>query len=153
MSRPPLVPELYVCDLKKSLHFYVELLGFQLEYERPEAAFAALSLEGAHLMLEQTPSCEAATENEFAQGQWRTAQLAYPFGRGINLEITVADVQAVYARLLTQAYPITLALHERWYRVHDSLRGSRQFLVMDPDGYLIRLAQAIGEKRPADWGG
>jgi hypothetical protein len=76
-------------------------------------------------MLEQTPSCEAATENEFAQRQWRTARLAYPFGRGINLEITVADVQAVYARLLTQAYPITLALHERWKLSQNSFRSGK----------------------------
>jgi catechol 2,3-dioxygenase-like lactoylglutathione lyase family enzyme len=152
MSRPPLVPELYVLDLRKSLHFYVDLLGFRIEYQRPESAFAALSLAGAHLMLEQTPACEAATDDEFAQGQWRTAHLVYPFGRGINLEITVADVQAIYARLLTQAYPITLALQEKWYRVNDCLRGVRQFLVMDPDGYLIRMAQTIAERRAGEVG-
>ena len=146
MSRPTLVPELSVLDLSQSLRFYVDLLGFQIEYQRPESGFAAISVEGAHLMLEETASCEAATASDFTQGQWRTARLEYPFGRGINLEITILDVQSVYAGLLTHAYPIKLDLHDKWYRVNDRFQGVRQFLVMDPDGYLIRLAQTIGER-------
>ena len=146
MSRPPLVPELYVLNLSQSLRFYVDILGFQIEYQRPESGFAAISLEGAHLMLEETASCEAATDSEFTQGQWRTAPLAYPFGRGLSLEVTVADVQSVYARLLTHAYPFKLDLQDKWYRVHDRFQGVRQLLVMDPDGYLIRLDQTIGAR-------
>ena len=146
MNRPSLVPELCVLDLAQSLRFYVDLIGFKIEYQRPESGFAAISLEGAHLMLEQTSSCEMATDSELAQGEWRVARLEYPFGRGINLEITISDVQAAYEQLNKAAYPITLALQERWYRVNNLFHGVRQFLVMDPDGYLIRLAQAIGEK-------
>ena len=60
------MPELYVRNLSHSLHFYVDILGFQIEYQRPESGFAAISLEDAHLMLEETASCEAATDREFA---------------------------------------------------------------------------------------
>jgi catechol 2,3-dioxygenase-like lactoylglutathione lyase family enzyme len=144
MSRPSLVPELYVRDLSRSLHFYVDILGFQIEYQRPESGFATISREGAHLMLEATASAEAATDLEFAQGQWRTAPLAYPFGRGLSLEITVADVQSVHAQLVMHAYPIKLDLQDKWYRVSDRFQGVRQLLVMDPDGYLLRFGQPIG---------
>jgi len=146
MNRPTLVPELYVTNLGRSLQFYVDLLGFQIAYQRPETGFAALSLEGAHLMLEQTAAVEAATDEEFAQGQWRTARLEPPFGRGISLEITVADVQAVSARLLAHSYPIKLGLQDKWYRVNDRLQGVRQLLVLDPDGYLLRLDQTLGQR-------
>ncbi|WP_244876994.1 VOC family protein [Acidocella facilis] len=37
---------------------------------------------------------------------------------------------------------------EAWYRAGEVEVGQRQFLVMDPDGYLLRLAEDIGE-RPA----
>jgi len=35
---------------------------------------------------------------------------------------------------------------ENWYRKGDILLGSREFLVMDPDGYLLRFTQNIGTK-------
>jgi catechol 2,3-dioxygenase-like lactoylglutathione lyase family enzyme len=43
MARPTLVPELYVSNLSVSLEFYLDVLGFRVEYERPEDRFAALS--------------------------------------------------------------------------------------------------------------
>jgi hypothetical protein len=36
----------------------------------------------------------------------------------------------------------------RWYRVDDEEAGVHQFLVQDPDGYLIRFQSSIG-RRPA----
>lgn len=150
MSRPALVPELYVTDLCRSLRFYLDALGFRLEYQRPEEGFAAISLGGAHLMLEQTRSCAAADDGDFARGEWRTAPLEHPFGRGVNFEITVADVGAVHARLLAQRHPIKLGPQDKWYRVGDRLHGARQLLVVDPDGYLVRLAQTIGWRAAGD---
>jgi catechol 2,3-dioxygenase-like lactoylglutathione lyase family enzyme len=98
VDRPALVPELYVSDLSASLAFYVDVLGFRVEYERSEEKFAALSLGAAHLMLEEAPSLHRATPAEFRQGQWRTADLEKPFGRGLNLEIEVRDVRAIASR-------------------------------------------------------
>lgn len=37
---------------------------------------------------------------------------------------------------------------EAWYRKGDFEVGQRQFLVQDPDGYLLRLVEGLGE-RPA----
>lgn len=39
----------------------------------------------------------------------------------------------------------------KWYRVSDTEEaGVRQFLVTDPDGYLIRFQSSIGRREPAD---
>jgi len=41
-----ILPELYVIDFQKSLHFYTKLLGFKLEYQRTNPLFAFLSYQG-----------------------------------------------------------------------------------------------------------
>jgi catechol 2,3-dioxygenase-like lactoylglutathione lyase family enzyme len=150
MRRPALVPELYVSDLGASLEFYVALLGFRIEYERPEEKFAALSLGDAHLMLEEAPSLARATPEEFRQGQWRTADLERPFGRGLNLEIEVGDIDAMDSRIAARGQPLLRGLHEKSYRIGAEHFVVRRLLVADPDGYLIRLSQrdrvvALGE--------
>ena len=48
-----LIPELDVADLRESLDFYVEILGFRLRYQRAAEQFAYLHVEGAALMLQQ----------------------------------------------------------------------------------------------------
>jgi catechol 2,3-dioxygenase-like lactoylglutathione lyase family enzyme len=136
-----LVPELYVSDLSASLAFYVDVLGFQVEYDRPEEKFAAVRLGTALIMLEEAPSLGRATPEEFARGQWRSADLERPFGRGVNLEIEVQDIRERSSRISALGYPLSLELHEKSYRVGTELRAVRQLLVADPDGYMIRLSE------------
>ena len=40
----------------------------------------------------------------------------------------------------------TFEIEENWYRQDDKLLGNKEFLVQDPDGYLIRFSQDLGEK-------
>ena len=143
MSRPALVPELYVSNLAASIKFYVDLLGFRIEYERPEEGFVALSLGSAHLMLEEAPSLERASAEDFRRGQWRTADLAKPFGRGVNLEIQVGEIEEIHSRIAQSRYPLLLELHRKSYRAGDRDRVVQQLLVADPDGYLIRLSKLM----------
>ena len=42
-----LVPEFYVTDIEKTLEFYIQTLGFEMKYGRPEEGFAYLDKEGA----------------------------------------------------------------------------------------------------------
>ena len=132
-----LVPELYCSDFERSLRFYTDLLGFTIVYARPEERFAYLDREGAELMIEQP------TDRAFVVGE-----LAYPYGRGINLQIEVCDVQSLYDRVRAAGAEIYLDLEDRWYRRDDALLGNRQFVVLDPDGYLLRFFEDIG-RRPA----
>ncbi|MGW8426745.1 VOC family protein [Peribacillus simplex] len=77
-----LVPELSVSDINKSLNFYLNILSFKLEYQRPEDKFAMLSLNDCQIMIEEI------------NGYWQTGELSYPFGRGINFQITVSAINA-----------------------------------------------------------
>lgn len=130
---PPLTPELNVRSIKKSLSFYTELLGFSICFERPEDGFATIELNGAVFMLEQIE--ELAPRND----PWITADLEYPFGRGINFQITVKDIDGIYLRLTNNSYPIQLPLEQKSYRVGGEFVSVRQFMIIDPDGYLLRL--------------
>lgn len=48
-----LIPELSVSNIEKSKDFYVNILGFKVEYEREEDKFAFLSLGDAQIMVEE----------------------------------------------------------------------------------------------------
>jgi len=142
MTSPALVPELYVSEIGRSLRFYTEVLGFAVLYERPEERFAHLLRDGAALMLKQ-PADPGRT--------WLAAPLEPPYGRGVNLQIRVSDVDALHAAVLAVGAPIERPMEERWYRRGDILLGHRQFVVQDPDGYLLRFFQPLGS-RPASEG-
>ena len=58
MDYQAVIPEFVVSDIEKSRHFYCDLLGFSVEYERPEEKFLFLSLEDCQLMLEEGSSEE-----------------------------------------------------------------------------------------------
>lgn len=142
MAHAKLVPELLCSDLKESLEFYLTLAGFRVLYDRPEEGFAYLDLEGAELMLEQAD----ATDDD--PRVWWTAPPHKPYGRGINFQIEVTDVDRIH-RCLTQAdWPLFRPMEEKWYRAGSVEVGNRQFLVQDPDGYLLRFCSDLGE-RPA----
>ena len=130
-----LVPELVCTDIDRSLVFYCDVLGFAVLYARPDERFAYLDRDGAQLMIEQP------TGRQFVTGT-----LEQPFGRGINLQIEVDRVEALYEVIRAQNAPIVLPLEEMWYRRNDTLCGNRQFIVQDPDGYLLRFFEDLGSK-------
>lgn len=137
--RPLLVPELHCSDLDKSLDFYVGLPGFRILYDRPEERFAFLDRGGAELMLDEyVPDARMLAKAPFE----------LPYGRGVNFQIRVEDADALHAAVVGAGLPVFLPLEERWYRRHDTEIGTRQFIVEDPDGYLIRLHHDLGT-RPA----
>ena len=43
-------------------------------------------------------------------------------------------------------YPIFVEPKENWYRQDNQLLGNKEFLVQDPDGYLLRFAEDLGTK-------
>lgn len=130
-----LIPELCVSDMTASVRFYTEILDFRIEYRREEKKFVFISREGAQLMLEENPSSE-----------WSAGRMEYPFGRGINFQIEVKDLKPLLERLKKNNYPIRMMPKESWYRHERTLLGMKEFLVLDPDGYLLRFSQSIGKK-------
>jgi len=73
-------------------------------------------------------------------------ELAKPFGRGLNLQIAASSIQPILERLAAANWPLFIQPAERWYRTGCVESGQRQFLVQDPDGYLLRFAEGLGER-------
>jgi catechol 2,3-dioxygenase-like lactoylglutathione lyase family enzyme len=132
---PGLVPELTCRNLEISRRFYVDVIGFRVLYERPEDRFVYLEREGVELMLDQ-----------LSPASWLTAETSVPFGRGLNLQITVSDVDALHARVEAAGIALFRPMEEAWYRAESYHLGNRQFLVQDPDGYLLRFFQDLGRR-------
>lgn len=129
------IPELDVTDINESIKFYLTC-GFKIEYERKEDKFVFLSLGEIQFMLQ-----ELSDDNK-----WEIGRLEYPFGRGVNFQLEVLDVLNIYNNLVDNGYVITFPLEENWYRQGDKLLGNNEFLVKDPDGYLLRFSQDLGVK-------
>lgn len=134
-ARSNSVPELMVTNLTESLHFWTSLIGFNIAYERP--GFAYLDLQGVQFMLEQYDPNE---------GQWLAAPLETPLGRGINFQITVDSVEPLLQRLAEAQWPLFRPCADTWYRADTMEVGQREFLVQDPDGYLLRWVESLGER-------
>jgi catechol 2,3-dioxygenase-like lactoylglutathione lyase family enzyme len=135
MEWAKMVPELTVFDFEKSLKFYTEVLGFSIKFGRPEENFAYLDQEGVQIMLEQ-----------YHETGWNTGELEPPLGRGINFQIELADIEPIYQRLKKINYPFYRDSKDIWRRTGDIESGNREFLIQDPDGYLLRFTQYLGER-------
>ena len=72
------------------------------------------------------------------------APFEQPYGRGINFQIHVENADALHAAVVAAGLPIFLRMEERWYRRENTEIGTRQFIVEDPDGYLLRLHHDLG---------
>jgi len=148
-----LVPELDVTTLETSVRFYAEVLGFRTLFERSAERFAYLERHGVELMLE-----EAAGPGR----RFRTATLEVPYGRGVNFQLRVGDVDAVHARAVAFGVEIVVPIEECWYRVDvaepggrwpvkgPTEAGNRQFVLADPDGYLWRPFRDLGTRAAPD---
>jgi len=86
MKYNDLIPELVVSNINISRDFYVNMLGFKVEYEREEDKFIFLSLGNIQLMLEE------GSEEELSQ-------MEYPFGKGINFTFGVNNVDGDCGRI------------------------------------------------------
>ena len=130
-----IIPELSVSNLEKSLAFY-KALGFKIEYERPENKFVFLSMGEIQFMIQEISDDD----------KWDVAPLSYPFGNGINFQLEVYNVEDIYNSLKDNNYKIAFDIEENWYRQDNKLLGNKEFLVQDPDGYLLRFSEDLGEK-------
>lgn len=136
----PLTPELCCSDFSASLAFYTNVLGFVIQYQRPEEGFAMLERQGARLMLDQLNGRDGKARS------WLAGALEKPYGRGINLQMQTTQVDALYATVQKAGAPLFLPMEEKWYRRDDVLLGNRQFIVQDPDGYLLRFFEDLGQR-------
>jgi len=138
-SAPGLVPELLVDSLEDSMGFWCRLCGFEVLYDRPEEGFAYIGRGMAQVMLEQAG----------VGRNWVPAALERPLGRGVNFQISVASVDPIMGALQAEGWPLFMEPETKWYRTGDVESGVIQFLVQDPDGYLIRFQSSLGQRAVA----
>lgn len=135
MRVPTLVPELMVTDLTRSLAFWCGPCGFHVAFDRPEEGFACIERDGSRLMLDELPKGRPH--------RWEVAPTEPPFGRQVNFEIAVAALGPILAALADLGWPLFMTPETKAYRVGGTSVTVRQFLVQDPDGYLLRFSQEL----------
>ena len=108
---------LFVVEFERTKRFYVELLGFQVEWE-PDSDNAYLTSGTDNLALHRAPAEPTSRETVFDH-------------MGLAVEAP-EDVDA-WARFL-EGHGVTLATQPRTHR-----DGARSFYVDDPDGNRIQI--------------
>ncbi len=121
-----LIPELSVSNIERSKDFYLKI-GFEIMYERNENKFCFIKLEENQIMLEEN------------NNNWNTGEMEYPYGRGINISMSINDIDKMYNDLKKKNITFFKELEIHDYRVNDKIYHDKEFLIQDPDGYLLRF--------------
>ena len=121
-----LIPELSVTNIEKSKKFYLNL-GFKIMYERKEDKFCFLYREDNQIMIEEI------------NNNWNVGEMKYPFGNGINISMTVSDIDSFYESIISKKIVLFRKIKTSKYRVDDIIYEDKEFLLQDPDGYLLRF--------------
>jgi len=116
-------PQFLVADLERSIEFYMQKLGFSMEF-RYEDFYAGIMKDGNSIHLKSgNPSAEERKnkrEND-----------------DLDLVFSVENVDGLYNELVNRSVEITQPLCERPY--------GKEFYIADPDGYIIAFLE---EKYP-----
>ena len=130
-----MVPELDVSDFSESLRFYTEIFGFKVLYARHDPEFVYLEQQDLQFMLIQEKD-----------KNWIGSTLEKPYGRGVNLQMELEDIQPVYERLINHNIALYRDIKDEWREAGNILTGQREFWIQDPDGYLLRFCQPLEDK-------
>jgi len=121
-----LTPNLIVSDVRRSLEFYRDVLGFSVAVTVPEAepfVFAIVQSGPVEIFLNAPEP--AIVEYPAFKGR--------PIGGTLTLFVEVANIALAHATLQDRVR-IVMPLEHKWY-------GSTEFAFEDPDGYVITFAE------------
>jgi catechol 2,3-dioxygenase-like lactoylglutathione lyase family enzyme len=119
---------LAVADVERSLAFYRDLIGFEVEATYDDPPYATLALAGTRLSL-----AEQGHPAEDRPGVTMTAP-DDPSKADVVLVVEVADAGGVYAELEGKgARFLAEPFEPPW--------GGCRFFCVDPDGYLVEIEQ------------
>ncbi len=72
--------------------------------------------------------------------RWITGEMERPFGRGINFQWDVSEIDEMYSRVKSLApESIFLEMETKSYQCGNEVIVQKQFVAQDPDGYLFRF--------------
>jgi catechol 2,3-dioxygenase-like lactoylglutathione lyase family enzyme len=134
MEYKKITPNLIVKDVSASLKFYSEVLSLPAAItvpEQPPFVFASVAAGGIEIFFNQQENV-AAEPNEFAK-----EFAARPLGGSFTMFIEVEGIEEILARVQQHKARIVMPLQEMFY-------GMKEFAFLDPDGYIITIAERIG---------
>ena len=115
--------EIFPEDLDVTVDFYQRILGFQLTDDRRAEDYVALRRGAVQLgAVRSTPPIARAARRPPA---------------GLELVLEVDDVAAERDRVLAAGWPLDDDLHDQSW-------GLRDFRILDPDGYYLRITDRAG---------
>ena len=104
------------------------MLGFEVEREEPDVY---ASLRNGSVVLGIGPISKLDDE-----GGYFTKEIAsLRRGLGVEIVLEVEDVDWLYRRVSDSGYPVSEPMRERTW-------GLKDFRIVDPDGYYLRLTSA-----------
>jgi uncharacterized glyoxalase superfamily protein PhnB len=126
MSLQRLTPMLSVADLKRTMAFYCDDLGFRCTgtFEDPEPVWCHLERDDVHLMFNQPPASEIAELPRRA----RNFQILYFYPD---------DVAALHAALKAKGLAVS--------DLRVAIYGMKEFELRDPDGIWLWFGEATSE--------
>jgi lactoylglutathione lyase len=113
--------EIFPSDLDATADFYVRVLGFAVERDDRDAEnpYLALRLDGVRIGAAQRPEVNRAARRP---------------PTGVELVIEVDDLDRLHDRVVDAGWPIEDEMtNQPW--------GLRDFRVIDPSGYYLRLTE------------
>jgi lactoylglutathione lyase len=119
----PLQIELFVNDLAISIDFYTRVAGFAIADQQSDG-YTAMSNGPIGISLNKQASLPPDHAIYVAPGERP--------GRGVEFVLKVGDLQALYAHVRTEGWPIRDELMRRPW-------GAEDFRLEDPDGYYWRF--------------
>lgn len=137
MKLQKLTPNMIVNDVRKSVEFYVEILGFKLNMAVPENSeiiendlkenknysYAMVSRDEVFIMF--------VKKGVFEEDRLLLKDSA--IGASVSFYIDVDDVNEIYASVKDRA-EIVIDLRTAWY-------GMQEFYIRDCNGYILGFAE------------
>jgi predicted enzyme related to lactoylglutathione lyase len=120
--------ELVVADVRRSAAFYTEVLGFTREAEND--GYVAVRRGAAVIGIGRASALPAAHALHARPGERN--------GVGVEIVLEVTDVDAAYGTVIDAGWPVLGPIQQRSW-------GLRDFRLIDPDGYYIRVTSFASE--------
>ena len=131
MEYKKITPNLIVKDVSASVAFYEEVLSLPRAIvvpDQPPFVFASVTAGGIEIFFNQEENV-AAEPNEFSR------ELAgRPIGGSFTMFIEVEGVEEILERVKKHQAKIVMPLQEMFY-------GMKEFAFLDPDGYIVTIAE------------
>jgi lactoylglutathione lyase len=121
--------EIFPADLDVTVDFYQRVLGFQLtDDRRGQDGYVALRRGAVRV-----GAVRVGAVREVAPDAWPARRPP----AGVELVLEVDDVAAERDRVVAAGWPLDDDLHDQSW-------GLRDFRILDPDGYYLRITNRAG---------